>query len=373
MYETGLLGIFQTGSFSGIRVPDWDELLAEADVHLVTPLLAQMAINSSPGTVPSYVITCLEKEFRQTMLRNLLIAAEIENLAAKLTTAGVRCMILKGIRLAERLYGHIGARYSNDIDLLIEEDALNLVLSIMKNEGYSYCMDEGLACNTKHSLMYDIKLEKTTSFGKSLIELHFHFTISRLGSDINMQEIWQRAIPIPFGKTTIYDLSAIDLIMYLCFHSASHRFETLRQVLDVAAAVKMEGPAVDWPEFVRVVKSYNLSNRVYASLAYAAKLLKAPVPGFVLDELRPPGYLINRLERECPPDELPTGLSYLTFGILRNETIKKFLANIFKLTVPSKDKLRVLYNLGYSDSIWLYYPRHWRDLLQKIFFSRRGV
>lgn len=363
MIHSGLLRLFKSGSFVSDHIINWDELLAEAEAHQVTELVASLARHAGHCTG----LVGFEQAYRRNLARNLAIIAEMEDILARLNRAGVRCMILKGVLLAERLYADPGARRSGDIDLLVEAHELDRALEIMTGAGYTRTNDEALERAGLGDYVYNIKLDKATPHSFFYIELHNHFT-SRRGKYIDMSEVWARSRQVAFGKTVVYDLSPLDLLIFLSMHSAYHGFETLRHVLDIARLLEVEGDLIDWPGFISLVKQYRTTARAFSALYYAVILLAAPVPGWVLDELLPPPFLHRRLLRECLLDRLPTGLSPVTWGLVNNETLPEFFLNAWHILFPPAAKIKLLYAPRNPALTWCYYPVHWLAHC-KIFFK----
>ncbi|WP_418792206.1 nucleotidyltransferase family protein [Phosphitispora sp. TUW77] len=370
MCESGLLRIFKTGSAAEADILDWNAVLNEAQRHQVMELLAKIVKQAPEGAVPSEVVAVLKKLYSCTFMGNLWRAQETENIILLLEKAGIRCIILKGIALAERLYGDIGVRNSWDIDLLVERDKLPLAVEALELDGYEqkkHNVDLLLA-----DLEHDIRMEKKTAFGSCWIELHYKYT-HRRSQNIDMEEVWERARAGAFGdgKTLVWELSPLDLLLSICMHSAGHNFIIFRTVLDVVKAIEVEGRHVDWNEFVRLAKKYGVSYRVYASLYYAFIMFHSRVPAAVLADLKPPAYIRYLLAKECLPDSLPKGLTSLTSGVIRNEGVFGYLFAEWRRIFPPILRVRTLNNVGAFRAL-LFYPKRLVYLVSKPFGVKRN-
>ncbi|PKM80398.1 MAG: hypothetical protein CVU89_13620 [Firmicutes bacterium HGW-Firmicutes-14] len=365
MHNSGLLDIMKTGSIEKNRVADWSTLLAEANSHMVTELVAYYARSAPEGCIPPEIMESLNKAYKRNFLYTMLAADETEKALAALDAAGIRCMVLKGTRLAERLYGDQAARKSVDIDLLVEEHNLEKAASVLDSLGFIDMGNWGRIPTRLGLISNHLMYKKNTAMGCLYFELHFHLTDGR-GKEINMHEIWDRAIKVQVGQTKAYDLSPRDFLLYLCIHSANHNYCVLRHVLDVAAALKLEGQQINWSDFIHTAKKYHASIRVYSSLFYAGLLLEAPVPAWVLEELQPASYLRNRLDLECLPDRPPTGLTEITRRLVRYEGIAGGLTEAWQAVFPPEAKMRLLYNIDSTACVCFYYPRRWLDLFRKM-------
>ncbi len=369
MAKSDLLRIFQTGSICESRITDWKALITDARDHQLTEPVARLAKQAPEGTIPPEVLQYFDQVYRQTLAQNLLVVAESEQLLQSLNEAGVRCIILKGVSLGEKYYGDIGARKSGDIDFLVEEENLYQSIEVFKRHGYTYNNAYDLLLkNDKRPPEHHFVFKKTTPFISWCIEIHFHITY-RHNKKIDMAEIWSRSTRTKFGKTLVNELSPLDLLLYLCMHSARHGFSTLRQVLDVARCIEVEGDSIDWNHFVLTVRKYGMVNRVYASLYYAQRILAAPVPEEVLDSLGASSFFKRLLQQECRADQLPRQLGLLAFGIARNENMLGLTLDLWRSLFPPAAMMRIIYGLEPSESVWRYYPLRWREYFGHIYQS----
>src|ERR1700737_748418 len=110
----------------------WPLILERAYSHQIFPLLYRnLRALGLPG-IPDPIQTELKGAFLANALRNKLLAEELARLLALLGEAGIRVIPLKGITLAESLYGDAALRVCADIDILVPPDnvtqALHLIL-----------------------------------------------------------------------------------------------------------------------------------------------------------------------------------------------------------------------------------------------------
>lgn len=370
MIKSGLLRLFKTGLILNARITDWGKLLDEARTHQVLERVACFTRIAPAGLVPSEVRLYLDKVYSQNLMKNLWIIEETENLLASMNENGIQCMVLKGVPLAEKLYDDPGARKSDDIDLLVKEDQLPEAVDVLIRKGYRY-YDRGqdMLLWSRGPLTHHIRMEKPTVLGICNVEIHFHLT-DTAEKQIIISEFWERSRAVIIGKTAKYELTSSDLLLYLCIHSAKHGFNTIKDILDIADILKAEGSGIDWPGFIRTVRRYGLSFRVYSSLNYAVSLLGAPVPENILKELRPYGPLRWVLKSECLPEQLPAGLKPVTLLLLNYEGIRLYLLDIWQRLFPPLAKLRLICNIYCLEApagIWRYYPKRWWRMLKIAF------
>jgi hypothetical protein len=97
-----------------------------------------------------------------------------------------------------------------------------------------------------------------------------------------------RAVPIEGSNLLI--LAPHDNLLQVCMHTARHSYlrpPGFRLHTDVDRIVR-HGGDIDWQAFIAEARARKAAFAVYFSLRIPFELLRTPVPGWVLEELRPP-------------------------------------------------------------------------------------
>ena len=89
-----------------------------------------------PGT-PHPVRAALEAARRINAARNLLVARALGRVLDGLARASVPVIPLKGVALAESLYGDAALRVSSDIDVLVPRACVARAFAVMGELGYA--------------------------------------------------------------------------------------------------------------------------------------------------------------------------------------------------------------------------------------------
>ena len=97
----------------------WPRVLQFAYAQQVLPLMYQNLTRLGFPGVPHSVEAELRHASGTNALRNSLLARELARLLALLDEAGIPAIPLKGVALAEALYGDSGLRVCSDIDILV--------------------------------------------------------------------------------------------------------------------------------------------------------------------------------------------------------------------------------------------------------------
>jgi hypothetical protein len=97
----------------------WPLLLERANSRQVYPLLYRNLRDLGFSGVPDAVQAELKGLYLANALRNQLLVEELARLLSLLGEAGIRVAPLKGVALAQSLYGDVAARVWLDVDILV--------------------------------------------------------------------------------------------------------------------------------------------------------------------------------------------------------------------------------------------------------------
>lgn len=114
----------------------WPRVLQFAYAQQVLPLMYQNLTRLGFPGVPHSVEAELRHAFGTNALRNSLLARELARLLAVLDEAGIPAIPLKGVALAEALYGDSGLRVCSDIDILVPAKNFADAFRLFSSSGY---------------------------------------------------------------------------------------------------------------------------------------------------------------------------------------------------------------------------------------------
>jgi hypothetical protein len=204
---------------------------------------------------------------------------------------------LKGAALVETVYPDPAQREMLDLDILVPPERIACATQALVPLGYRPLPSPDAPPRIS------LQLEPHEHHGPALVgeehlvavELHHHITISGEGSRFELDEMWERARPAPFGPHLLP--SPEDLLLHVSLHFTRNRMGgsyrqrqtggALGQICDVARIVERE--SVRWDALAESARRYRLEARVFLAL-FAARELGVPVPHAALAELQPPGF-----------------------------------------------------------------------------------
>ena len=145
--------------------------------------------------------------------------------------AGLSAVALKGPLLAERLYARPAARPSSDVDLLVDEAALDDAVRVLASVGYAWTdSDEERRYRREH---HHLHLSRARSLP---LELHFH-AYRGFGAVLPSEPLLARRVAVP-GLSALAVLEPPDELVYLAAHAAAHRFVRIGWLWDIRLLVE---------------------------------------------------------------------------------------------------------------------------------------
>jgi len=363
----------------------WNRLAREAARHGVAPLVhARLAGARAEGSVPGNVLQTLKVCYVRTGLENLRLLTRLAAVVHRLHAASIGVIVLKGAYLAQSIYRDPALRSMGDADILVRQADLERAAALLRSGGWSETVATAAASvvGGGHQL-------PTFVLGGAQLELHWAIEDDASPFSIDGDGLWSRAVKTEVGGAAALALSAEDLLLHLCLHTAyGHgwlQFESgLRPLCDIAACLRHFGDRLDWSIVVARARAWRIHPSVWLTLVLVRELLQASVPQHALDRLVP-GRGGDRMLVEAAIelvlghhyrellDHLPVlGRSWLTKRWHRRPRSAHWRAH----ALPAAAALAIAYpSLRRASLLPLRYAAHWVELLNdvaRLSFGRQG-
>ncbi|MDP9038743.1 MAG: nucleotidyltransferase family protein [Acidobacteriota bacterium] len=223
---------------------DLDLLLRLIQHHRLTPLVAQNLRTAAAGLPLPPARQALLDHLGQLAAANAYRAlrslAEMRRILQELLAAGVPVRVLKGIPLAQMVFGDLGLRSTGDLDLLIPESAILQGDRILRAAGYRGLFQvqrfspRRLAFYRNH--WKDIAYENPVTGHQ--VDLHWRcFRNSRMsGGELCAASSQETG---DFGAFHVPTLPRSQTLLYLCVHGTLDGWLYLKSLADIAALVRL--------------------------------------------------------------------------------------------------------------------------------------
>jgi hypothetical protein len=261
---------------------DWTRILEQSEQHGLTPLLhrrvreVQALLN-----IPHSVQEVLTGSASRVAARTLLLAEELVALLRAFASTGVRCAPLRGLALAEQLYGDITARPMGDIDLLVHPSDVMKAADVLRSLGFSeFEHRPGFARTFSYTLVF-----LKDRHGWVIVEPHWTIAYPPFANQIDMTAVWDQCVRTRVLGIDTWRLAAADLFLHLCWHVIHHGNRApLLWWYELDRVLRMQTGGLDWSHVVDVARSIQPMS-VGDVLRGLRECFHSPVPAGVVPRL----------------------------------------------------------------------------------------
>ena len=280
---------------------DWERLWAQGHLHEVLPLLtATLRRLAGQAPIPEPWLAQAQRRYYATLVRNTALAQELLRVLAALGQAGVAALPVKGVVLAETVYGNLALRPLGDLDVLVRADDLPTARATLNALGFAQAAEPGYE-NVYHPY-HDAPYYRQTESGAICLELHWGLWASHF-FQLETAALWRRAVPARLHGADVSILSPEDSLLHLAIHRSRSALR-LRFVCDVAELLRRHQAALDWEYLLAQAQAAGARTTMFYTLALAEELLDAPLPASVLTRLHVSWIKRRLLEHTCGATEI---------------------------------------------------------------------
>ena len=341
---------------------DWDYFTKLAINSAAAPLIVdKISRLRNAGLFPETIKCKLKQASLKTLGRNMLLIEHFRQVIRAFNEAQIPVIALKGSMLSEWLYGNINLRQFSDIDLLVPEKNGPLALVILERMGYSaskWKMSDFISEHTK-IVHYTPMIRNGVC-----IEIHIRLHYISEAYQVDLNAIWQRAVPLQLHGVPVLGLCPEDLLMHLCIHLDKHVHSGQFQftcLYDIVNMLNHKGDVLNWTFFEQLCLQANAVSVTYKYLLLAQKYMNGQLP-------------ISVSEKYSHTFEPKVEQIFL--AVLRGNSIQNYASSVYRnvsgldsfsnrihylfdLFFPKWDFMKKRYRLKRKRQLWTYYPyRH---------------
>ncbi len=265
---------------------DWQVLLTVAGKNGALPLLDYRFRDiKQEKPLPEPVSQSLHNTYLNATARNMVMLHHATSILQALKQQSLDVIPLKGLYLAEAVYPAIGLRTFSDFDLLVRRSDLDDALHTLLETGYRLTTWFDPA-DPNQDIKHLPPLEKK---GWPVIELHWSILEEDAPFPVDIDWIWQRAVPARISGVDVLALDMLDLILHLAIHNTyQHRLKArLLSLYDIALIIHQQADQIDWPGLAGRAAGWKMERVLWLTLHLVRDLLGAAIPEAVLQQLEP--------------------------------------------------------------------------------------
>ncbi len=234
-------------------------------------LLGSLADSEQPGL--ENVFAQLRQLSAASARQSLRCLTELRRVVQKLQTNAVPVRVLKGLPLAQSVFGDLSLRSPGDLDLLIDESSIGETDRLLSELGYrGFFQIDGLSAK---------RLSFYRSHWKDLVYFN---PVTGLEVDVHWRCFRNSAMPggslcalvepasVTFGGFRVDTLPRMENLLYLCVHGTLDGWLYLKSLVDIAAQVRGMTEA-ELDSLATVAASYGVLPEVSAALILVRRYL----------------------------------------------------------------------------------------------------
>ncbi len=254
---------------------DWQYFIDSAGKERVSSLIYNRIKEEGwEHLLPEQVFNRLQAVYYAHSRYNTLIYEEFILAASALKKEGICFVPLKGIFLAQNLYGNAALRPMTDIDLLVKKGEVNNCIRALGVLGYKIILEQERELANPYAYSITLIKEKGGELGGFSIDLHWHILNSSwmmglFAGKIALGAIWQETQPITIDGIDTLALSSEYLVINLCLNFFNQGFSRLIMLSDIAMVLEKYGNKDLLEKVKTLAESLGFSNVLDIVLALA--------------------------------------------------------------------------------------------------------
>ncbi len=349
----------------------WRDLVHAAAAHGLGPLLLWRLQQQGIRPADYAVLAPLAEERTRTAVHYMLATAAQAQMQAALESAGIPCIWLKGIVLAQSVYPSPELRPMADVDALVPYAQRQEALAVAQQLGYA--QESPQLFDGREGLKHHYHLASRTLRPLKL-ELHFRLLgdFDRILTVEDLSWFWHHRIEIERDGRQFYALRPEAHLLYLCGHAVLQHGEAdlrLLRYYDLHALIA-QTPSMDWGLLVQGAVRLRWTYAVERALRLAQSYFATPLPEDLLSELtagRPAGeevaHVTRRQTRRTTSEIVAHDLAAMGWH--------DRMRTVIRIVAPPPDYMRTRYGLAGAADLPAAYLRRWRHMANDIMVSLR--
>lgn len=254
----------------------WELVLERVRVHQVYPLFFRNFDRLGFLGMPGHVRADLEALCRVNAFHNTLLVEELAHVLTLLDKAGIPAIPLKGVALAESLYGDVSLRLCTDIDVLVPPRMVAQAFLVLLASGYRAEFTERFFVDCWRHRNTEASLTREEQGFCYILDLHWG-VLHGIALDGGVSEdVWGETRHKAFFDVPAYTLSPEWNLLFLAAHAGHHRWQGLKWLVDIHE-VCIQG-SIGWEKLGAKARRLGWQDVLRLSLSVCHTLFSTPIP-----------------------------------------------------------------------------------------------
>nr|WP_258356188.1 nucleotidyltransferase family protein [Priestia megaterium] len=236
-------------------------MIQEIELHFISPqVYFLLKEKGNLENTPLFFQTRLKQKYQETLYQNLFIKSQTDQIIRKLEEEQIEVIPLKGVYFAEKYFGHIGARGTSDIDLLVKRKDINKAIEVVKSMNFE--IEEEFIPSHFHS---SFSKEIPGSAIPLTVEIHWDI-LKEKTANFNIQEFWDEAVSLE-GFQFVKALSDYHTFYMICLHGWRHNLDSPKHFLDIIQMIDVVKDKLSYRTLFKDAKRHQTYKRMVRTLA----------------------------------------------------------------------------------------------------------
>jgi len=261
-------------------------------INMDQQLLTTMAI--SHGILPLIYKTIKEFNIKHEILpafkqqylniasRNMLMSAELIRIMKLLDENNIEALAFKGPALSQMAYGDITLRQYVDLDVLVKEEDIYKIDTLLKGRGYQRVIK---LTDYQKKLWLKFKHDLGLYHPKNNIHFEMHWSLLDEDYPIQMDQntLWENPKTVKINQQEIKTFPNEALLLYLCIHGSTHLWERIEWIKDIDLLTRTQ--EIDWEIITKEAVSSNVETILYLGIYLAHTLFSTKLPSKISERI----------------------------------------------------------------------------------------
>ncbi|WP_171016939.1 nucleotidyltransferase family protein [Pseudalkalibacillus caeni] len=209
---------------------------------------------------PLFFQVRLKQKYEETVFQNLFIKNQTDKLLEECEKGKIEVIPLKGVYFSQEYFGHLGARGTSDIDVLVKRESVEKTIKLVESLGYNQAerfIPGHFHCSFSKCI--------PGSSNPLTVEIHWN-VVKTATSRFKIQELWEDSREVP-GRTYVKRLSNQYLFYMICLHGWRHNLDSPKYYLDIIQLIYKFGKQLDIPQLFLDARRHGTYKRLVRTLS----------------------------------------------------------------------------------------------------------
>ncbi|MFA6383921.1 MAG: nucleotidyltransferase family protein [Candidatus Omnitrophota bacterium] len=245
---------------------DWDYLVAAASREGVACVIYDRLNKSGlRDIVPASVLAGLGSVYYTHSAQNTLLLEEFKSVIPVLNDARVPVILLKGLFLADSVYGNIALRPVRDLDILVRRRDVLKTVSALGSIGYAPIANVEERLEDRFAYSVTLAKQGVGIDAGASIDLHWHilnasWLIGLRSEKCDVERFWDGAEFATVSGIKARVLSPEHLLISLAVNAFTHCYQRLILIVDIERVLARYGGAISVDSVSREADRCGLGN-----------------------------------------------------------------------------------------------------------------